>query len=308
MLAEEICLNGLIEAARSVDVCLSVGGDNYCYPQPYWLYAADRSLRRIRRKTVLWSCSLNPELIDDDMLSDLVRFDLITARESITYGILLERGVSANTKLYPDCAFAMASEEIALPDGWQDRNMVGINLSPLVARYESRRGIALQSTARLVKHILDTSDHGVVLIPHVTWRENNDLAPLSRIHEAYKHSGRVILVSGDYRAPQLKHLISGCRLFVGARTHSTIAAYSTGVPALALGYSTKAKGIARDLFGDERGLVVPVQELDSEQQLITVFEAFRERESELRARLREIMPDYVRQAVKAGTEVAHILA
>ncbi len=241
------------------------------------------------------------------MLSDLTQFDLITARESITYTALLERGVSANTKLYPDCAFAMKSEEIDLPDGWQEENMIGVNVSPLISSYASKRGIVEQSVSRLVKHILDTTGYGVALIPHVTWKDNNDLAPLSRIHSAYKHSGRVILVSGEYRAPQIKYLISKCRMFVGARTHATIAAYSTGVPALALGYSVKARGIARDLFGDERGLVIPVQELDSEEQLISAFETFRERELELRARLRQIMPGYVRMASEAGAEVARLL-
>lgn len=91
------------------------------------------------------------------MLSDLTQFDLITARESIIYTALLERGVSANTKLYPDCAFAMKSEEIDLPDGWQEENMIGVNVSPLISSYASKRGIVEQSVSRLVKHILDTT-------------------------------------------------------------------------------------------------------------------------------------------------------
>jgi len=38
-------------------------------------------------------------------------------------------------------------------------------------------------------------------------------------------------------------------LFAGARTHSTIAALSSGVPTLSFAYSIKARGINRDLFG-----------------------------------------------------------
>jgi colanic acid/amylovoran biosynthesis protein len=148
---------------------------------------------------------------------------------------------------------------------------------------------------------------GVALIPHVTWREDNDLVPLSRIYEVYKHSGRVVLVGGEYRAPQLKYLISRCRLFVGARTHATIAAYSTGVPTLALGYSVKARGIARDLFGDENALVIPVQGLESDRQLISAFEEFRERESELRVHLSAMMPAYNRRAAEAGAEVSRLV-
>lgn len=38
-------------------------------------------------------------------------------------------------------------------------------------------------------------------------------------------------------------------VFAGARTHSTIAALSSGVPTLSFAYSIKATGINRDLFG-----------------------------------------------------------
>ncbi len=51
------------------------------------------------------------------------------------------------------------------------------------------------------------------------------------------------------------------------RTHATIAAYSTGVPTLVVGYSVKARGIARDLFGTEDGYVLPVQQLKESDEL-----------------------------------------
>ena len=50
-------------------------------------------------------------------------------------------------------------------------------------------------------------------------------------------------------------------MFIGARTHATIAAYSSCVPTLVVGYSIKARGIAKDLFGTDEGYVLPVQAL-----------------------------------------------
>lgn len=44
-----------------------------------------------------------------------------------------------------------------------------------------------------------------------------------------------------------------------------------GVPALVAGYSVKARGIARDLFGTEEGHVVPVQSLDGPDELRNAF-------------------------------------
>ena len=67
---------------------------------------------------------------------------------------------------------------------------------------------------------------------------------------------------GDAPCEELKGCISRCRFLVAARTHASIAAYSTGVPTLVAGYSVKARGIARDLFGTEDGHVLPVQAMD----------------------------------------------
>lgn len=46
----------------------------------------------------------------------------------------------------------------------------------------------------------------------------------------------------DASCGDLKGYISRCRFLVAARTHASIAAYSTGVPALVAGYSVKARG------------------------------------------------------------------
>jgi polysaccharide pyruvyl transferase WcaK-like protein len=74
----------------------------------------------------------------------------------------------------------------------------------------------------------------------------------------------------DCNCRELKHIISRCRFFIGARTHVTIAAYSSCVPTLVLGYSVKSRGIARDLFGTEVGYVLPVQKLTDSYELVTV--------------------------------------
>ena len=99
---------------------------------------------------------------------------------------------------------------------------------------------------------------------------------------------------------QLKDIISRCRIFVGARTHATIAAYSTCVPTLVVGYSVKARGIARDLFGTEENYVIPVQSLQETDDLLNAYSWIAERESEIRDHLQNIMPDYIARAKSAG--------
>lgn len=61
-------------------------------------------------------------------------------------------------------------------------------------------------------------------------------------------------------------------MFIGARTHATIAAYSSCVPTLVVGYSIKARGIAKDLFGTDEGYVLPVQALAKKEDLVNAFD------------------------------------
>ena len=87
----------------------------------------------------------------------------------------------------------------------------------------------------------------------------------------------------------MRHL----RALVTARTHASIAAYSTAVPTLVIGYSVKARGIARDLFGAEEGHLIPVQELSGERELIAAYDALIRRAQEERAFLTERLPAYM---------------
>lgn len=263
-------------------------------------------MRRLTRKMVLWGCSIEPDRVDEPMLADLRRFDLITARESITLAALRDKGL-LRVRWYPDSAFLMEEDRQPLPAGWRDGQMVGLNVSPLIESYESQPGASLTACRELVRHILDHTDMGVVLVPHVTKRESDDQIPLRKIWEAFAATGRVFALSGDLNAPQIKGYISRCRFFVGARTHATIAAYSTGVPTLVLGYSVKARGIARDLFGNEQGLVLPVQDLTEPRLLVRLFAGLQQRETALRAHLAAVLPGYIRAAREAGWEICRLL-
>jgi polysaccharide pyruvyl transferase WcaK-like protein len=143
----------------------------------------------------------------------------------------------------------------------------------------------------------------VCLIPHVIWKQNNDLLPVDLLYGKYADSGRICKVD-DRNGMELKWVISQCRFFVGARTHATIAAYSTCVPTLVIGYSVKSKGIATDLFGTDRNYVVPVQNLQHPGQLTEAFAWIQSRENEICQKLRQIMPDYINRAwvAKAALE------
>ena len=112
-----------------------------------------------------------------------------------------------------------------------------------------------------------------------------------------------MLLFPDMPCQKLKYIISQCRAFIGARTHATIAAYSSCVPTLVVGYSVKARGIAKDLFGTEKHYVLPVQMLENPEELIRAYNWMMDREQKIKNRLEEIMPEYCARAKAAGEEI-----
>ena len=287
----------MLDDIQSGDVAFSIGGDNYCYPGTDILAAINTNIRRKGAKTVLWGCSVEPELLKAPAIAkDIASYDLITARESISYEAL--KTVNPNTVLVADPAFTLERVDLPLPDGWVEGNMIGINASPLILQSGKDGQMVLDAYKELIKRILETTDCSVALIPHVVWESNDDRVPLKVLHDEFAGTGRVILIE-DHNCMELKGYIARCRMFIGARTHATIAAYSSCVPTLVLGYSVKSRGIARDLFGTEENYVIPVQNLSSADELANGFDWLLANETTIREHLQSIMPEYKSRAYKA---------
>lgn len=286
----------LLAQAKAGDIWFSIGGDNYCYPGTELLAAENLLLKKRGSKTVLWGCSVEPELTKDPAIAkDLARYDLITARETISYEAL--KAVNPNTVLVADPAFTLERKDLPLPEGWVEGKMVGINASPLILSSGDGQ-LVMEAYRNLIRQILNTTDLHVVLIPHVVWESNDDRKVLTPLFEEFRHTGRVILLD-DQNCMEIKGYIARCRLFIGARTHATIAAYSSCVPTLVLGYSVKSRGIARDLFGSEEHYVIPVQGMTDPNALAAGFDWLLENEKDIRSHLEKIMPEHIKRAYAA---------
>ena len=280
----------VIHAGKHSDVCLSIGGDTYCYGRQEHLLVINGRLHRAGKPLVLWGCSINPELIEGERLTDLRQYDLIVARESITERALADAGLPVCR--WCDPAFTMQPVETALPQGWRAGATVGLNVSPLILDRARDRDEALDAFAALVRHILEESDCAVALLPHVTWPLDNDVDALRLIKARFAQEPRVFMVPPTLGAAQYKHIIAQMRALVTARTHASVAAYSSAVPTLVIGYSVKARGIARDLFGEEAGHLIPVQQMRGADELIAAYDALLARADAERAFLRARMPAY----------------
>jgi len=281
----------------NTDIAFSIGGDNYCYGNTALYAYLNRAFLKQGIKTALWGCSIEPEVAsEEDVAEDLRNYSIVAARESITYAAVKE--VGANALLMPDPAFLMKAKACEVEDFFLQKEVIGINISPMIISNEKNHGAAYANYKALIQHILDNTDAYIALIPHVVWTNNDDRIPLKQLYDDFGQNRRLILVD-DHTAPELKYIISQCSFFVGARTHATIAAYSTGVPTLVVGYSVKARGIARDLFGTEDGYVLPVQRLKESDELTRAFVRLYEKRDAIRAHLNKTLPGYIARADEA---------
>lgn len=289
------------------DISFSIGGDNYCYSGYEILSDLNYLIHKKGAKTILWGCSIEPSLLKNkNLIKDMKRYDLITVRESLSYKGLLDVGVEDNVVLCSDPAFTLDKIDLPLPDNFIEGNTVGINVSPLIMSCEKTDGITKQNYIKLIDYIIKNTDMNVALIPHVVWEDNDDRIPLNELYEEFKNTNRICLIN-DCNCMELKGYISKCRFFVGARTHATIAAYSTCVPTLVVGYSIKAKGIAKDIFGTYDNYVLPVQSLSQKNDLTNAFLWMYNYEDEIKTHLKNCMPDYIGRAMIAQEKIEELL-
>jgi colanic acid/amylovoran biosynthesis protein len=295
---------------------LQLGGDNYSldYEVPAKRIAMDELLMQRGVPVVLWGASVGPfsahPAFERRMAMHLKRLALICARESLTVEYLKSIGVEANVRQVADPAFTLPEKEPVLPDYISrilDRRPLGINLSPLMVNYLKIGYASWSRTAsEHIASFLDSGTDNVILVPHVMQPGNNDWSFLADVAKQLASYGdRVALAPDNLNASEYKWVIARCRAFVGARTHATIAAYSSCVPVISIGYSLKARGISRDIYGSEEWNI-PVKQLNSDL-LCSKVSALLASEDNLRSYLSGMMPEYKARAYAAADYLAEVL-
>ena len=304
--ADKIKYKHLLKECSDADLVIVCGGDNYdkSYHMYTLMHSVNQAIKSISKTNmIMYDCSLAESEITDDVKRDFALFDAITAREHDTFNAFKKYFPDNKVFYFPDPAFVMESKAVALPAIFEKGDVVGINLSTMAveSQYGSDRNTVLRAYKKMLDWILSETQLNVLLIPHVM--RGLDLKILRELYEFYAKNNRVALLEDETLcARELKYIISHCALYVGARTHSTIAAYSSCVPTLVLGYSVKSIGIAKDLFGKFEGYVVPVNTI-AENNVDILQKAFAdlyENADKIREVLIQKMPDYKNAALQAG--------
>ena len=281
-------------------------------PQTYGPFTNSRSERIAR------------ELIDASTLA--------YARDSESYqrlkGLLGKRFDPARHRVGVDLAFGLPPRRPAQLEPGAARALtsrdpvplIGLNVSGMLAnRDDATERFALASNhreliARLAMRLLEETDAHLLLIPHVHaprgHLESDIEACESLLKElsrstAGRAAARVDLVTRQYDATELKWLISQTDWFCGARMHATIAALSSGVPACAMAYSVKTRGVFDTCgLGDA---VVDLRSLEMDEAVDRVLGIWHRRHA-LAATLRQAVPHVVRRAGEQLDEIVDTLS
>jgi len=290
--------------AAFADICLSIGGDTYCYGNNAVIRILTEELKKRGKKVVLWGASVGREDLTPDKVKNIAGLSAVFARESLTYNLMKSQRLNPNVYLFPDPAFTLQPDELPLPGGWQEMNTIGINISPIVT---ARNPGLMDITSGFISYLLHHTDMSIALIPHVTSPSNSDMTVLNALYNenAAISKGRLLMLPGDLTAAQYKGYIARMRFLIAARTHASIAAYSSFIPVIVLGYSVKSRGISQDIFGDER-FVADTGKLAAAKDLICTFEALREQENEMKSTLTRNIPKIIESAYSAGGTLAAI--
>lgn len=132
---------------------------------------------------------------------------------------------------------------------------VGVNISSLLwnGGYTQNNQFGLtvdyqELIHEIIKYFLSLQNVKLHLIPHVVIGERNienDYEVSFEIYEKYNHPN--LILSEFFLGPiEAKNYIAGMDFFMGARMHSTIAAFSAGVPVVPMAYSRKFNGLFAD--------------------------------------------------------------
>lgn len=294
------------------DATIMIGGDvitlDYGLGPLLWHRAFAEDFFKDKQPTVLWAASVGPfakePIIEKDMAAFLNRLDLVTIRESITLKYLQSIGVSHNLHGVCDPAFVMKPEPVdASQLGFDlEPGFLGLNVSPLIAKFRAAGedpAVLQREVAGFLRQAHAKYGLPCVLIPHVgplgdgIESDNCDHRYMTAVLNLAQDVPNLRILPKTLNAAQLKFVLGQARYFIGARTHATIGAISRGTPTVSIAYSTKARGLNKDLFGHE-DFVLSTPDV-STRTLMEKLDLMVDREDAIRAQLREVLgPTVVR--------------
>lgn len=181
----------------------------------------------------------------------LGRVKRIFVRDTSSMECCKELGLADHTQQVIDVAFALPFEKKKVLN---KSMLIGLNVSGLLYNggYDRNNYFGLSFdykvfTDELIEKLGELENVELHLIPHVN-TEKNEIDDDYRVCEVLAKKYPAVILAPRFTSPiDAKSYISGMNLFAGARMHSTIGAFSSGVPVIPIAYSRKFNGLYETL-------------------------------------------------------------
>jgi colanic acid/amylovoran biosynthesis protein len=196
------------------------------------------------------------------------RYDLIIARGIIVRELLKEIGVSRNVKVLPDTAFILDpapqvdAAKVLEREGVTGRPLIGIAASRQVDRRILKDGEkTLQNAytlalAHIADHVIRKFQATVIFIPNERAQDTDgydDVYVAQKAYDRMASKANAHVLTGSYDAEVTKGLIANCDVMIASRYHSVVAAFSSRVPTMVIGWGFKYDQLT-EMVGQRRYL------------------------------------------------------
>jgi len=285
-------ISNTIKVYKSADYILDIGqGDSFAD-----IYGKDRfnGINLIHREAMelhkpycLLPQTIGPfkdDAIRTEAVKAITNADIVMARDKQSYDYTKQIAPQQkNLKEYIDVAFFLPFKRMSFDKEFVH---VGLNISALLWHggytRDNQFGLKVdyQKCIRsIIDYFLAIPNVIVHLIPHVVIGERdieNDYEVSFDLQKEYNQQ-RIVLSPFFLSPVDAKDYISGMDFFMGARMHSTIAAFSSGVPVVPMAYSRKFNGLFIDTL--DYNHLVDLKKDDSKTILENISSSFGSRES-----------------------------
>ncbi|MGI6586242.1 MAG: polysaccharide pyruvyl transferase family protein [Lutisporaceae bacterium] len=224
-------------------------------------------------------------------------FDVVCARESKSREALInDAKVKSKILLSPDIANLMKYRK---SDDIQNRP-VGISVSHQIIRQWGADEAYIDCIVSLCEHIKENHGVQIILIPNELSEEiYDDMSVAQDIKEACKIKGFDVDISDaiNMSSTDLKNCIASCEVLIASRYHSCVAALSSGVPTLVVGWHYKYEELLH-WYGQDNWILS--NENCTSEKLKSMFDCFWERRENERKVIAEKYSDVYNALIEVG--------
>ena len=303
--------NDIIEKYRNADLILSASGisfiDDFGIIKLYHYSKYLQIPLLLKKKIIKFTQSLGPfnSVVNRSFAKSILpNLNFIIARGENSFLNLNKIGIKKNVRSLPDIAITLKSKKskqaIHCLTKLESYNIIGISPNIVCSTLDKKK-LYIKTLIELCDHISRKyPENKILLIPHSFDNEigkRDDFSICREILKKVNDPKNIILENTfNYSPEETKWLISQCQFFVGSRFHSIIAAVSSFVPTITIGWHWKYEETMKWL-GLKDNLIY-YWELDK-KNFIELFEDNYQKRTETRQTLKTVIPKLQENALVA---------